>query len=132
MSAFTRPLSKRNADALAQVKAGPVLASSLHAVAVWTLWSRGLVALRWDSPDGAPVPAAVFGDFPPAGVWVTAPRTVEADLEARVRQHAASCDVSRFAAAYEFASMLDGYDPAKWRALATSRGLHPVTGKPVR
>jgi hypothetical protein len=53
-------------------------------------------------------------------------------LAETVLRYALDCDPPRFPAAYEFASMLDGYEPAKWRSLATSRGLHPVTGKPTK
>lgn len=56
----------------------------------------------------------------------------EVTMEEQVRRHAAVCDPARFAVAYEFASMLEGYDPARWRNLATSRRLDPVTGKPPR
>jgi hypothetical protein len=79
MSGGGRPLSKRNADALARVTAGPVLASELHATAVWVLWCQRLVDLRFDSADGPTLPACVFGVFPPAGTWVTLVQGVAAD-----------------------------------------------------
>ena len=56
--------------------------------------------------------------------------TSETALESGCRRYAVGCPRDRLAATYEFASMLDGYDPRWWKELMKLRGCGEMSGKP--